>query len=132
LICLKPAFSSLSLADLTAWKAELVNSNTCRSYVGSIRVGEAFTKERKSSAAARDGLVAMVRARDSANIVGMKARVRAGGLGCSRVWCSDVAMGMGLGRAVLKRVVAVWGNAERPSQGSEHSSRRRAETGRCM
>jgi hypothetical protein len=39
-----------------------------------IRVGEALTKDKKSSAAARDGLVAMARAHDSIKALEMEAR----------------------------------------------------------
>jgi hypothetical protein len=45
-----------------------------------IRVGEALTKDRKSSAAARDGLVDMARARDSFTMV-VRARGCCSGLG---------------------------------------------------
>jgi hypothetical protein len=55
-----------------------------------LRVGEALTKDRKSSAAARDGLVDMARA----HVVATRAKMGADGLGCSRVVCNCLAMGM--------------------------------------
>jgi hypothetical protein len=68
LICWKPAFSRRSLADFTAWKAIYSQYIIYRRHLSNIRVGEALTNERKSSAALRDGLVAMARfIYDSAN-----------------------------------------------------------------
>jgi len=68
LICLKPAFSSLSFADFTAWKANseyqpiATMSQTPDAH---LRVGEAFTKDKKSSALFDAGLGDMVwKARD--------------------------------------------------------------------
>jgi hypothetical protein len=60
-----------------------------------VRVGEAFTKDRKSSAAARDGLVVMARdARDSLVVDGMQAARYAVGR-CSSVVSNGVSRGMG-------------------------------------
>lgn len=51
-----------------------------------IRVGEAFTNERKSSAACREGLAAMVRrAHDSTSEVEARTQGRVMGVGRSRV-----------------------------------------------
>ncbi len=51
-----------------------------------IRVGEAFTNERKSSAAWREGLAAMVcRAHDNNSGVDARTQVRVVGVSCSRV-----------------------------------------------
>ena len=61
-----------------------------------------MTKDRKSSAAAREGLVDMVRGRDS----DIKNRDEADGLNCSRVGRRDGAMGMGLGREVCNKAAA--------------------------
>jgi hypothetical protein len=61
LICLKPTLSNRSLADRTAWNAgRRVNRAKQAHDVESIRVGEALTKERKSSAALSEGLEAML------------------------------------------------------------------------
>jgi hypothetical protein len=57
------------MLDLTAWKAKLVrmSSQSDRMVSLSIRVGEALTKDRKSSAFSREGLLeAMVRIREGA------------------------------------------------------------------
>lgn len=119
LICLKPAFSSRSLADLTAWKAGYIVKDVFRRAYHNIRVGEAFTKERKSSAAARDGLVDMVlvlvlvlKSHDRVNVYGTGAAKRVVNPGCTKVARSGVAMGMGLGRKVWE-VAAACGVRER-------------------
>lgn len=93
LICLKPAFSNFSLTDLTAWKALIVNTSTIHSYFNNIRVGEALTKDRKSSAAASEGLVDIARAHDRTRVVeaGATARVK---LGCSSECRRDTGVGM--------------------------------------
>lgn len=64
-----------------------------------IRVGEALTKDRKSSAAASEGLVDMVRAqaRDNNRVLWDKARRRADSFAPSRCSCSGRAVGIGLG-----------------------------------
>lgn len=61
LICLKPAPSNRFLADWTAWNANRGQTVTTTTARHDIRVGEALTKARKSSAAWSEGLVAMVR-----------------------------------------------------------------------
>jgi hypothetical protein len=66
---------------------------TQRAYV---RVGEALTKDKKSSAAARDGLLDMARK----HVDETKAKIGADGLGCSRVSCGRLVMGMDWARGL--------------------------------
>lgn len=67
-----------------------------------------MTKDRKSSAAARDGLVDMARAQESNST----DEYRADGLACSRVWCRAGAMGIGLGGKSARGPTREWGGRD--------------------
>jgi hypothetical protein len=60
-------------------------------------VGEAFTKDKKSSAAAREGLVDMTRVHDCVAGYGVEVRKSVGRPECSRVCRSRPTKGMRLG-----------------------------------
>jgi hypothetical protein len=77
---------------MEGWKSQL--QCLLQLHQANIRVGEALTKDKKSSAAARDGLVVMVRAHESVAVCGMKVEKCVGSLKRSRVRRSGLTIGI--------------------------------------
>ena len=111
LIFAKPAFSSRSAVDLTAWYAvqnvkNMLHSN-CETSISNIRVGEASTNDRKSSALCEDTFDDMVLRADKKTL-DTRARLQ----GCTGLRCCKKAaavtgvlrMGRGYGGLLSGRV----------------------------